>query len=165
MSVCRVSPRAARRRRAILPVAAVFALASAIAPAWPADAQDAASAGRAALVVVVEGVKAAEGAMMVALYRDAEAWDANAMAHGEIAAVTTPTTEVAFAGLAPGDYAVKLYHDEDGDGQLDTGLFGVPSEPYGFSNNARGRYGPASYEDAVFSLAAGETRHAITLID
>ena len=41
--------------------------------------------------------------------------------------------------LEPGDYAVAIYHDENGNGQLDKRLFGIPKEPYGFSNNYRPR--------------------------
>ena len=33
-------------------------------------------------------------------------------------------------------YAVRLYHDEDNDGELDTNMFGVPQETFGFSNDA-----------------------------
>jgi len=33
---------------------------------------------------------------------------------------------------------------------LCTNFLGIPNEEYGFSNNARGRGGPASWEDAKF---------------
>ena len=57
-----------------------------------------------------------------------------------------------FKNLSEGDYAIKLYHDENDNGLLDTNLVGLPSEGYGFSNNA-GRYGPASYEVAKFAVS------------
>ncbi|MDA3859615.1 MAG: DUF2141 domain-containing protein, partial [Melioribacteraceae bacterium] len=49
-----------------------------------------------------------------------------------------------------GEYAVSAFHDEDNDKELGTGMFGIPTEGYGFSNNARGSFGPAEYEDAKF---------------
>ena len=57
------------------------------------------------------------------------------------------------ADLPAGMYAVKAFHDANGNGELDKGTFGIPTEAYGFSRNARGRMGPPAYEDARFSYA------------
>ncbi|MBE9511222.1 MAG: DUF2141 domain-containing protein [Bacteroidetes bacterium] len=54
--------------------------------------------------------------------------------------------------LSPGKYALKYYHDENENGELDTGLFGIPEEGYGFSNNARGKYGPPEFKEWLFVL-------------
>ena len=59
--------------------------------------------------------------------------------------------------LAPGTYAVSIVYDEDSNGKLNTGIFGIPTEPVGVSNNAKGKFGPPSYEDAVFELSASKT--------
>lgn len=37
-------------------------------------------------------------------------------------------------GLAPGSYAVSVFHDANGNGRLDS-FAGIPREGYGFSNN------------------------------
>ena len=58
-----------------------------------------------------------------------------------------------FEGLPFGEYAIKLFHDENNNEELDKGLFGIPTEDYAFSNNASGSFGPASYEDAKFELS------------
>ena len=50
--------------------------------------------------------------------------------------------------LPVGEYAVAAFQDQNGNGQLDTGLFGIPLEPYGFSNHAPERIRPPSYEQA-----------------
>ncbi|MCA1786555.1 MAG: DUF2141 domain-containing protein [Desulfotignum sp.] len=60
-----------------------------------------------------------------------------------------------------GEYAVKVYHDENNNDQLDTRMFGIPKERYGFSNNARGTLGPPDYADARFVLDT--TQHAIAI--
>ncbi|MEI7620865.1 MAG: DUF2141 domain-containing protein [Candidatus Falkowbacteria bacterium] len=54
--------------------------------------------------------------------------------------------------VAPGSYALSAYHDLDGNGQLNTNLMGMPTEPYGFANNARGSFGPPSFQAASVAL-------------
>jgi outer membrane protein len=59
--------------------------------------------------------------------------------------------------LANGEYALVVYHDENGNGRLDENFIGIPSEPLGFSN----RYwpqGPPTFAKAAFTLEAEETR-------
>jgi uncharacterized protein (DUF2141 family) len=55
-----------------------------------------------------------------------------------------------FGSLPPGTYAIALMHDENGNGKLDVGLFGMPLEGYGASNDARGKRGGPSFKDAAF---------------
>ena len=57
-----------------------------------------------------------------------------------------------FKKLPFGKYAVKVYHDENGNNKLDKNLFGVPSELYGASNDARSSFGPPPFDKAVFTL-------------
>lgn len=59
-----------------------------------------------------------------------------------------------FAGVAPGGYAVALFHDENDNAKMDTNFIGIPKEGYGFSNNARGRLSAPTFEQAAFSLKA-----------
>ncbi|MEN8835700.1 MAG: DUF2141 domain-containing protein [Polaribacter sp.] len=49
-----------------------------------------------------------------------------------------------------------MFYDENNNGKMDTKLFGVPKEPYGFSNNAKGFMGPPSFEEAKFTLASNK---------
>jgi uncharacterized protein (DUF2141 family) len=58
--------------------------------------------------------------------------------------------------LPYGRYAVKVFHDENNNDQLDTRIFGIPKERYGFSNNARGSFGPPDYEKTEFILTNAE---------
>ena len=51
-----------------------------------------------------------------------------------------------------GEYVVSAFHDANTNGDIDTGLFGIPSEPVGMSNNVKGLFGPPSFEDAAFDL-------------
>ena len=57
-----------------------------------------------------------------------------------------------------GEYAIKIYHDENSNHELDTRMFGIPAERYGFSNNARGTLGPPDFEEAAFKVSTSSIR-------
>ncbi len=59
---------------------------------------------------------------------------------------------VSMPDIPPGRYAVQAYHDEDGNGRLRKGLFGLPAAAIGFSRNVRVRLGPPSFEDAAIDV-------------
>ncbi len=133
--------------------AAAFAL---LAPAF---------ASAADLIVRIEGVRSADGDIRVAVHRRADGVDFPDSA-GIVKAAMRPAGkagDLVFAGLAPGDYAVAAFHDEDRDGDLDTNLLGIPTEGYGFSNEARGTFGPPDFDAAAFTVKAGEDRPAVTV--
>lgn len=54
-----------------------------------------------------------------------------------------------FEDIPPGTYAIGVIHDENMNGKLDTKL-GIPTEGYGFSNDARELFGPPSFPAASF---------------
>ena len=122
-------------------------------------------ASAADLTVRIEGVRSADGDIRVALHRRADGVDFPDSA-GIVKAAMRPAGkagDLVFAGLAPGDYAVAAFHDEDRDGDLDTNLLGIPTEGYGFSNDARGMFGPPGFDSAAFTIRAGEERPAVTV--
>ena len=65
--------------------------------------------------------------------------------------------------LPYGEYAIKVFHDENSNGELDKRIFGIPVEAYGFSNDARGTVGPPEYEKAVFKLDSPKKEITITI--
>jgi uncharacterized protein (DUF2141 family) len=68
-----------------------------------------------------------------------------------------------FADVKAGRYAVAIWHDVDDDRELDSNLFGVPSEPVGSSNNAEGSFGPPSFKDAAFDYQPPMLKQTIRL--
>lgn len=64
----------------------------------------------------------------------------------------TPEGEVALHvdDLPPGDYAIRVFHDEDGDNKLNRRFYGPPKEPYGFSGEKTDRMMPKSFDYAKF---------------
>lgn len=123
-----------------------------------------ATAATAADLTLELSTRASGGRIAVAVYRDAEAFRRG---EGPIASRmvdrTGAVTSVVITGLAPGRYAVAAFHDMDGDGDLTLWPIGLPREAYGFSRNARGRFGPPAFDAAAFDLPAAGARQAFSL--
>lgn len=103
------------------------------------------------LTVNIKNFKNTDGKVKVTLF-DSEA---NFLSKGtgqEVSIEDKSMIQVVFENVAPGTYAVSIIHDENGNGDLDTGAFGIPTEDYGFSNNAKGMFGPPSFEDTKFEV-------------
>lgn len=103
------------------------------------------------------------GQVVVALFDTEKTWKA---ADGAVRSAKAPVGAdpvTVRLDAPPGRYAVMAYHDLDGDGRLDTLPVGLPTEPYGFSNNARGTFGPPRWSAAAFTLTAAGAAQPITL--
>lgn len=103
------------------------------------------------------------GPVLVALFADERGFRAGRPVAVVKAAARDGRATAAFSGLEAGDYAVKCFQDGDNNGVLSLNLLGIPQEPYAFSNNARGRFGPPGWAKAAFALRAGGTAQTIAL--
>ncbi len=118
--------------------------------------------GGAVLRVEVRNLEP-KGEVAIGVYRGADNYDASERAYGLRHPVDGESVIIVFEDVEPGEYAIKLYHDVNGNREHDRNFVGIPKEPYAFSNNARGNMSAASYEDAKFQVAVGENDHSITL--
>lgn len=137
-------------------------LIAAIALNIPAIAAVAADAP-ARLTIAFTGIETPKGAVMMALYDSEEGYRSGKPVRGVMIPVNQADAETLVEGLPAGTYAVKAFHDIDGDGKMTSNPFGMPLEPYAFSNNAKANGGPASWADAAFTVKAGDTRVSITI--
>ena len=110
----------------------------------------AAHAGDLTLAVTVPDQR--QGAVRAALFDKAEGFPRGTPIRTATAPADQGKATLQFAGLPPGDYALTAFLDENGNNKLDANLFGMPTEPYGFSRNARGMTGPPSFADAAFRM-------------
>ena len=115
-------------------------------------------------VVLTFETGARTGMVMVALYDSASAFDGGSARPVAATAVSASGSRVVatFENLPAGDYAMKAFHDVNGDGEMNTNPFGMPVEPYAFSNNAVGNMGPARWSAAHFAVS-GETAQTISI--
>ena len=114
------------------------------------------------LTVNVESIAQTQGTIVLGLFDEAS-YEGNGAVNGANLKVEGNDVTVTFEGLEPGEYAVKLYHDINDDGEMNTNPFGMPTEPFAFSNDAKGRFGPAKWDAAKFSVSADGTVHTIKL--
>jgi len=115
------------------------------------------------LRIEISGAKASEGQVLVSLFADEVSYMKTPKAERVEGVNSTGEAVIVFSELPAGDYAATVIYDRDSDGKLDTGLFGIPTEKIGFSNNARGRMGPAKWSDARFELTPDNATMLISL--
>jgi uncharacterized protein (DUF2141 family) len=141
-----------------LSIATLQTAAYAVIPLSSARAQDAAS-----LTVSFTGLRTPSGAIMVGVYDSEASFAAGKMVKAARIDVAGAEAATVIAGLAPGRYGIKAYHDIDGDGRMGMNPFGIPTEPYAASNNAPSNMGPPAWADAVFEVVAGENAQSIAI--
>jgi uncharacterized protein (DUF2141 family) len=64
--------------------------------------------------------------------------------------------------LNPGKYAFKYFHDENKNEKLDVKWMGIPKEGYGFSNNAKGTFGPPQFDKTIFEIKENTVIKCVT---
>lgn len=103
------------------------------------------------LEVNISGFDSNDGKVKIGLYNSDSSFLQTTFKNA-IATIENKKATVTFTDLPKGDYAISLYHDENGNGVLDRNMFGIPSEDYAASNNAKGNMGPPKYTDAKFTV-------------
>ena len=112
---------------------------------------------RLTLSVVVFGAEPEKGQALFALFDSRNKFLKIPVISKEAPIDDTGGTRFVVPGLAAGIYAVSVVHDEDSNGELNTGFLGIPNERVGFSNNPRNRFGPPSFNKARFDLNTSRT--------
>lgn len=102
------------------------------------------------------------GKVMVAVFNSEDAYNGGQPVVSAEVDATAEAVVATFNDLPAGDYAVRAFHDVNGDGRMNTNAFGMPVEPYAFSNNAAGVMGPAEWARAHFSVS-GATAQTISI--
>lgn len=155
------------KARLRLPSTCACALALSACASLPPRPEAPRPPGTGTVRVTVTGFRSERGEALVALFLSAEGWpNDETLAFGRIALPIRGGEAVAeFENVPAGPFAVSAFHDEDVDRVLDTGLFGIPSEDYGFSRDARETFGPPGFESARLDLAPGETKQVTIRVE
>jgi uncharacterized protein (DUF2141 family) len=112
------------------------------------------------LTIEVSGITPDRGRIYVAVYDRAETFPISGrQLVGQILDSADHNLTAHFKDLPPGEYAAVAFQDTNGNGKLDKNFLGIPKEPYGFSNGARGSVGSPKFSAAAVTLSPnGATR-------
>ena len=116
----------------------------------------------APIEVAVSGVRQAEGRVHVDICTENLFLTSDCVYIAE-APAQLGTTIVTVRNVPPGRYAAQAFHDRNGNGKVDRGLFGIPKEAVGFSRDAPTPMRPPRWTDAVFDHESTPQRITFTL--
>ncbi len=113
----------------------------------------------AKLTIVVDSLSSKQGEVCMRIYTKEQGFP-----QSTIGVVQSGCTKIIgraatkeFYGLKYGTYAVALFHDEDGNGKLNTNFLGIPREGFGISNNPTLKLSTPKFKNASFSLRENVT--------
>ncbi|MEA5503988.1 DUF2141 domain-containing protein [Halotia wernerae UHCC 0503] len=89
------------------------------------------------LTVLVGGIRHQKGEICLRVYASEKGFpmsDTSEVQSG-CTEITGSSVRKDFYGLKPGNYAVAVVDDQNGNKKLDTDFFGIPTEGFGISNN------------------------------
>ncbi|MEO5337197.1 MAG: DUF2141 domain-containing protein [Magnetospirillum sp. WYHS-4] len=107
-----------------------LAIAALLTAGLPATAAD--------LRVRIVDLRSTEGEVHIALYDSAARFPKpDGLKEDTVLKADGGGVTAVFRDLSPGVYAAATYHDENGNGQFDQGMLGLPLEGYAFSNDVQ----------------------------
>jgi uncharacterized protein (DUF2141 family) len=107
------------------------------------------------------GMKSDQGVVRIALFNATTPFPSDKPFKGYVAFITNGEASIEMNNIPYGEYAIAAFHDENNNEKLDRNIVGIPTEGYGFSNNARGILGPPSFESSKFTLQADKVLQTI----
>ena len=106
------------------------------------------------ILIEVDGFENLDGNLAIAINNNSEQFSSNTESYKDtIVDVVANNMTITIEGIVPGTYAISVFHDEDKDGELDlSGLLGIPSEGFGFSNNPTIGFSQPEFNDCDFVI-------------
>ena len=113
----------------------------------------------------VTGINETKGTLWVALMQTPEAFAEGQPTISKIIPVDKKEKRFVIEAVEPGaQYALCVFHDIDNNGKLDKGIFGNPTEPYAFSNNARRTFSMPKFTEAMFTVPTDPSQKVVQSI-
>lgn len=109
----------------------------------------------AKLKVVVKDIKVGEGSVVLAVYDNEKSFLKTPLVQ-QRAKAGHQSLEFSL-DLPEGNYAIAIYQDLNDNKKFDKGWLGIPTEPYGLSNNFRPTLAAPGFNDCKFKIAQQTT--------
>jgi uncharacterized protein (DUF2141 family) len=113
------------------------------------------------MTVVIKNVQGDGGLVRLAIYNSDDQFMKTEIKAAEVKSVNGEAIAV-LKNVKPGTYAISVMHDANDNKELDSNMFGIPKEGFGFSNDAMGMFGPPDFKKASFQYS-GKNQVVINL--
>jgi uncharacterized protein (DUF2141 family) len=113
------------------------------------------------IIEFVTIVRSGQGVVRCGLF-DKEGWLQKTI-QPAVAKISRGTAVCVFRDIKPGTYGISAFHDANNNGKIDFNFLGMPVEDYCASRNARGVFGPPSFEDAKFKYPGKVLRLTVSM--
>ena len=110
----------------------------------------------------IEGTRNNRGVIHVCMTRNANHFPDCGDDPAAVKRTVPASTRSVRVSVAPGGYAVSLFHDQNRDNELNTFL-GIPREGFGFSRNPTIRFGPPSFDAVRINIIPGSSRMTVNM--
>lgn len=114
----------------------------------------------ASFTIEVRNIEKNRGNVVVEIYNEKSGWLKKPFRRLTLA--PDATAQTASFAVPPGNYAVSIYQDTNGNGELDMNFLSIPKEPIGFGNNYK-PFGQPKFESALIAYAPASKPAAIKL--
>jgi len=105
------------------------------------------------LTINVTNLTTTEGTVMVQIMQGEAQFRGDEPSITSIMSRATDAEMTFSTRLPAGEYAIRVMHDVNNNGEMDSNFVGMPTEPWAMSNNAKGNFGPPKWEEAKFELS------------
>lgn len=117
------------------------------------------SAQNGNLKIIVSNIQDMQGKIYLSIYNAEDHFLEEGYEYKVIVMdVNGPEVMYELPDLNDGEYAIGLYQDTNGDGKCNRTWIGIPTEPYGFSQNYKPRLRAPSFDETKFDHNAGEIK-------
>ena len=106
-----------------------------------------------------------KGTMFISLCSAADQWTDNGKYRFTLPVTKGGTVDFTLTGIPKGKYSIAIFQDVNMNGKMDTNLFGVPTEPYGFSNNIKPVFSAPTYQECNVQYSTENQLFLVDLID
>lgn len=122
------------------------------------------ASAQSSMKINVEGLREVKGQLMVFVFNNADDFPTKKdhAVFSKKVPVSGASMEIIFEGVSAGTYGVAVYHDENMNDKMDRSWYGMPTEGYGASNDAKGTLGPPKFDDA--KLEFNESQKSVKII-
>jgi len=112
----------------------------------------------AELHVTIDHINNDNGTILAQIFEGPENFKNGKPKDSAMLSAKTGQATLSFNNLDPGEYVVRMFHDDNNNQKMDSNAFGMPTEGYAFSNEAIGNMGPPKYKDMVVVITKNDSK-------